>query len=91
MINKAKNILFFFLFFIFFFFVTKYYFSEKNVIDTNKSRSTYSITSLDSDLNIPILKSDTDNIIVYKNGVEEFKQKRKKRFWEKLISNTNEK
>ena len=37
--------------------------------------------------NLPLLKSDTNNVIIYKNELEEFKNKRKKRFWEKLISN----
>ena len=37
--------------------------------------------------NLPVLKNDTNNIIIYKNDLEEFKKKRKKRFWEKLISN----
>ena len=40
--------------------------------------------------NLPILKNDTKNIIIYKNGIEEFKKKRKKRFWEGLISSKNE-
>jgi hypothetical protein len=37
--------------------------------------------------NLPVLKNDTKNIIIYKNDLEEFKKKRKKRPWEKLISN----
>ena len=37
-----------------------------------------------------ILENNTENIIIYKNDLEEFKNKRKKRFWEKLISNLNE-
>ena len=36
---------------------------------------------------LPILKNDTNNVIIYKDDLEEFKSKRKKRFWEKLISN----
>jgi len=40
--------------------------------------------------NLPILESDTNNIIVYKNNLEDLKKKKKKRFWEKLISNKNE-
>ena len=56
----------------------------KHTIHINKSRSTYSLTSYD---NLPLLKSDTSNIIVYKNDLEEFKKKRKKWFWEDLISN----
>ena len=40
--------------------------------------------------NLPVLKNDTNNIIVYMNDLEDFKKKRKKRFWEDLISNKNE-
>jgi hypothetical protein len=52
----------------------------------NKSRSIYALTLYN---NLPLLKNDTNNIIVYKNDLEEFKKKRKKRFWEKLISDDN--
>ena len=61
--------------------------SEQNIVLTNKSRSSY---TLDTNKNLAVLKNDTDNIIVYKNDLEEFKKKRKKRFWEKLISGENE-
>tara|TARA_B100001013_G_C24370017_1_gene347798 strand:+ start:322 stop:459 length:138 start_codon:yes stop_codon:yes gene_type:complete len=37
--------------------------------------------------NLPVLKNDTDNIIVYINDLENYKKKRKIRFWEKLITN----
>ena len=40
--------------------------------------------------NLPVLQNDTNNIIIYKNDLEEFKKKRKKRFWEDLISSKNE-
>ena len=43
-----------------------------------------------NEVNLPLLKNDTNNIIIYKNGLEEFKNKRKKRIWEELISNKNE-
>ena len=66
--------------------MSKYYFSEKNVIFTNKSRSSYAVTTLNKKY-LPVLKNDTNNIISYKNDLEEYKRKRKKRFWEKLISN----
>ena len=68
---------------IFTFLTVNYYFSEENIIYINKSRSTYSSTSYET---LKILKNDTKNIIVYKNDIEEFKKKRKKRFWEKLLS-----
>ena len=78
------------IFFIFILLVTRYYFSEKNIILTNKSRSSY-VALLDKDVNsLPLLKNDTNNAIVYINDLENFKSKRKKRLWEKLISNNNE-
>ena len=46
-------------------------------------RSSYSLTSIN---NLPLLKNDTNNIITYKDDLEEFKKKRKKRIWELLIS-----
>ncbi len=87
MFKKIINIFFLISFFTFIFLITKYYFSEKNLIFTNKSRSSYSLTSIKDENNLTLLKNDTNNIIVYKNDLEEFKNKRKKRFWEKLISN----
>jgi len=39
---------------------------------------------------LPLLKNDTNNIIFYVDDLQVFKEKRKKRFWEKLITNTNE-
>ena len=87
MLKRIKNIFFIITFFSFIFLVTKHYLSEQNIIYTNKSRSSYSLII---DENLPLLKSDTNNIIIYKNDLEEFKKKRKKRFWEKLISNKNE-
>jgi len=87
MFKKITNIFFLISFFIFIFLVTKYYFSEQNLIFTNKSRSLYSLTLNKYANNLPLLKNDTNNIIIYINDLEEFKNKRKKRFWEKLISN----
>ena len=87
MFKKIINIFFLISFFIFIFLVTKYYFSEQNLIFTNKSRSLYSLTLNQYEDNLPLLKNDTNNIITYINDLEEFKNKRKKRPWEKLISN----
>mgnify|MGYP006164759169 CR=1 FL=1 len=75
---------------IFVFLVSKHYFSTENVILTNKSRSSYSINPIKDYSNLPLLKNDTNNIITYMDGLEEFKKKRKKREWEKLIINSDE-
>mgnify|MGYP001414601719 FL=1 len=90
MYKKIKNIFFLITFISFIFLVTKYYFSEQNKILTNKSRSSYLVVSGNEKNNLPVLKNDTNNIIVYINDLEDFKNKRKKRFWEKLISDQNE-
>jgi len=90
MYNKIKNILALIIFFIFTFLITKYYFSEKNIILTNKSRSSYATIIYDKYNNLTVLANDTSNIIYYINDLESFKKQRKKRFWEKLISNNND-
>ena len=90
MYYRIKNIFFLIIFFTFIFLILKHYFSEQNIVFINQSRSSYE-ASLDYDKNnLPVLKNDTNNIIVYVKDLENFKNKRKKRFWEKLISNTNE-
>ena len=86
MLKKFKTIVFLMSFVVFIFLTVSHYFSKEHVILINKSRSIYSLNSY---MNLPLLKNDTNNIIVYKNDLEEFKKKRKKRFWEKLISNEN--
>ena len=84
---KIKNVFCLVSFFIFVFFTTKHYLSDQNIIFTNKSRSSYLYLA---SKNLPVLKNDTNNIIIYKKDLDEFKEKRKERFWEKLISNNNE-
>ena len=90
MYRKIKNIFFLISFFTFIVLITKHYFSEENIQFTNKSRSSYLLTLNIDKKNLPTLKNDTNNIIVYKNDLEEFNKKRKKRIWEGLISNSNE-
>ena len=89
MLNKIKNSFFLISIFIFVFLISKHYFSEKNIMFTQKSRSSYSWNLDKNNINLPILENDTNNIIIYKNDINEFNKKRKKRFWENLISNEN--
>ena len=90
MFKKIKNIFFLISFFTFIFLVSRHYFSDQNIIFTSKSRSFYSWAQNKDNKNLPILVNDTNNIIVYKNDLEEFKKKKKERIWEKLISKENE-
>jgi len=90
MSNKIKNIIFLAIFFTFTFIITKYYLSEKNKISVNKSRSLKTTLLKDQKNHLPLLKNDTNNIIIYVDDLESYKKKRKKRFWENLISNNDE-
>ena len=83
MLKKFKTIFSLLSFIAFTFLTINHYFSEENIIHINKLRSTYPVTSYED---LPLLKNDTNDIIVYKNDLEEFKKKRKKRIWEKLLS-----
>ena len=82
MLTKAKSAVYIICFTIFIFLITKYYFSEDNRMLTNKKRSSYSIDKM----KLRVLKNDTNNIIDYKSELDDFNSKRKKRIWEKLIS-----
>ena len=60
-----------------------FYFSEENIISTNKSRSSYAY-ELKFDLkDIPLIKNDTNNIIEYSGDLEIFKRNKKSYiFWD---------
>ena len=90
MFKKIKNISFFLFFITFLFLIFKHYFSEKNIRYTNKSRSSYSVEMIEEKTNLPLLRNDTNNIIEYTDDIKKFKEKRKKRFWEGLLSKDNE-
>ena len=85
-----RNISLVAIFLIFLFLITKYYFSEENITLTNKLRSLHMVTQSVNKNNLPILDNDTNNIILYKNNLQDLKKKKKRRFWEKLISNKDE-
>ena len=63
--------------------ITIFYFSEENIIATNKSRSSYA-HELKFDLrDLPLLLSDTNNIIEYREDLEIFKKEKKSYiFWD---------
>ena len=90
MFNKVKKIFFFITLLTFLFLISKYYFSEKNIIFTNKSRSYLLVNLADNSEDIPLLKNDTEDIIVFLGDLEDFKKKKKKRICEVLISDKDE-
>jgi len=78
MLKKIKNIFYLASFFIFIILTTRFYFSDQNIRETNKSRSFYSVELNNNTQNLPLLKNDTNNIIKYLNDVEVYKKKKKK-------------
>jgi len=85
MLIKIKNIFYLASLFIFIALTTSFYFSEQNIRATNKSRSFYAVKLHYYTLKLPLLTNDTDDIIEYRNDVQEFADKRKKRIWEDLL------
>ena len=85
MLIKIKNIFYLASLFIFIALTTSFYFSEQNIRATNKSRSFYVVKLHYDTLKLPLLTNDTNDIIEYRNDVQEFADKRKKRIWEDLL------
>ena len=86
MFKELKYVFYLLVIFLFIFFISKYYFSEQN-----KKKSYRSLKSIDQNVekhltNLPILKSDTEDIIDYvENNIDQ--NKKNYRFWELLTSN----
>ena len=85
MLIKIKNIFCLASLFIFITLTTSFYFSEQNIRATNKFRSFYAVKLHYDTLKLPLLTNDTDDIIEYRNDVQEFRDKIKKRIFEGLI------
>ena len=85
MFKELKYVFYLLVIFLFVFFISKYYFS-----DQNKKNSYRSFKSIDQNVekhltNLPILKSDTDDIIEYvENNIDQ--NKKKYSFWELLTN-----
>ena len=63
--------------------ISNFYFSEKNIILVNKSKSFDSKNTLNKLQILPLLKSDTSDIIEYKSDLEIYKKNKKKyTFWD---------
>ena len=85
MLIKIKNIFCLVSLLIFITLTASFYFSEQNIRATNKSRSFYVVKLFHDTMKLPLLTNDTDDIIEYRNDVQEFRDKRKKRIYEGLL------
>ena len=88
MFKKIRKIFYISSFFIFVILIGIFYFSEQNIILTNKSRSLYSDQLKNNAQDLILLKNNTENIIEYKDDVEIYKKNKKKyKFWNLLKNN----
>ena len=84
MLKEVKYVVYLLTIFFFIFFVIKFYLSENNIKLTNKVMLQHQ-NILDKKLiNLPIIKDDTSDIIEYTNEIEEFKNKKQRKFWDLL-------
>ena len=87
MLKEVKYVVYLFTIFFFIFFVIKFYLSENNIKLTNKVMLQYQ-NELDKKFNnLPIIKDDTNDIIEYTNEIDEFKNKKQRKFWDLLKTN----
>ena len=87
MLKEVKYVVYLLTIFFFIFFVVKFYLSENNFNRSNKVIFQYQ-KELDKKFNnLPIIKNDTNDIIEYTNEIEEFKNKKQRKFWDLLKTN----
>ena len=87
MFKEIKYLIYLLVIAFFFIFSVRYYISDDYKKNYYRGLESHKDKTITYAKNLPTLKNDTNNIIVYKNDLEEFNKKRKKRFWEKLIPN----
>ena len=89
MLKEVKYVVYLLTIFFFIFFVIKFYLSENNIKWSNKVILQHQ-NELDNKFSdLPIIESDTNNIIEYTNEIEKFKNKKQRKFWN--LFKTNEK
>ena len=84
MLKEAKNVVYLLTIFFVIFFVTKFYLSENNIERSNRVILQHQKELANKFSDLPIIKSDTSDIIEHTNEVEIFLSK-KPRFFMDLI------
>jgi len=87
MLKEVKYVVYLLTIFFFIFFVIKFYLSENNIKWSNKVILQYQNILDKKFINLPIIKDDTNDIIEYTNEIEEFKNKKQRKFWGLLKTN----
>ena len=87
MLKEVKYVVYLLTIFFSIFFVIKFYISENNIKRSNKIIFQYQ-NELDKQFSdLPIIKDDTNDIIEYTSEIEDFKNKKQRKFWDLLKTN----
>ena len=84
MLKEVKYVVYLLTIFFFIFFVIKFYLSENNIKWSNKVILQYQNILDNKFINLPIIKDDTNDIIEYTSEIEDFKNKKQRKFWDLL-------
>ena len=84
MLKEVKYVVYLLTIFFFIFFVIKFYLSENNIKWSNKVILQYQNKLDKKFINLPIIKDDTNDIIEYTSEIEDFKNKKQRKFWDLL-------
>ena len=84
MLKEVKYVVYLLTIFFFIFFVIKFYLSENNIKWSNKVILQYQNTLDIKFIGLPIIKNDTNDIIEYTSEIEDFKNKKQRKFWDLL-------
>ena len=84
MLKEVKYVVYLLTIFFFIFFVIKFYLSENNIKWSNKVILQYQNLLDKKFINLPIIKDDTNDIIEYTSEIEDFKNKKQRKFWDLL-------
>ena len=85
MLKEIKYLIFIVIILLFLFLTGRYYFSNENIKNSYRSYENIDQKIQDYSKNLPLLKSDTENIIEYVKQTNK-KKKKKFNFW-KLLEN----
>ena len=87
MLKEVKYVVYLLTIFFFIFFNINYYLSENNIERSNRVILQHQKELDNKFSDLPIIESDTNNIIEYTNEIEKFKNKKQRKFWDLLKTN----
>jgi len=83
MFKKTISIIYIIYFCFFIVSIVNFYFSEANIIKTNKSRDLYIFNLNKQTQDLPLLKNDTNKVIEFRTDIEIYKENKKEyKFWD---------